>query len=99
MADNRYTIYVLRCLRTGTHTFGLTRCFSDSLERHRYSHECESCVSPEILHLEQHDTANAAHARLNVIRGQLIRHAWQKPVLAERFPLVRAYIPGYLSLQ
>jgi hypothetical protein len=51
------------------------------------------------LHLEQHDTADAAHSRLNIIRDQLIRHAWQKPVLAERFPLVRAYIPGYLSLQ
>ena len=99
MANNRYTIYVLRCLRSGTHTFGLTRCFAESLEKHRISHECESCVCPEILHLEQHDTVNAAHARLNVIRGQLIRHAWQKPVLAERFPLVRAYIPGYLSLQ
>ena len=99
MANGKYTVFVLRCLRSGTHTFGLTKCFADSLQKHRVSHECGQCVSPEILHLEQHDTAAEAHARLNVIRGQLIRHAWQKPVLAEKFPLVRAYIPGYLSLQ
>ena len=66
----RYTVYVFKCLQTGTHSLGVTTDLAASLATLLDGSRCQRLVSPELIHVEQHDSPGRAHQRLREICRQ-----------------------------
>ena len=66
----RYTVYIFKCLQTGTHSLGVTTDLSASLATLLDGSRCQRLVSPELIHIEQHDDRAQAHRRLREICRQ-----------------------------
>ena len=94
----KYTIYIFRCLRTGTHHMGVTRDLSEALRKLLEGGRGQRLVNPELLHVEQHEDHERAHRRL-----QAIRRGWQPDShwpasLMGNAPTVAAALIGLTSL-
>ena len=94
----KYTIYIFKCLQTGTHHIGVTRDLSAALSKLREGGPGQRLVSPELLHVEQHEDQERAHRRL-----QAIRRGWQPDShwpasLMGNAPTVAAALIGLTSL-
>ncbi len=66
----RYTVYIFKCLQTGTHSLGVTTDLGASLATLLDGSRCQRLVSPELIHVEQHDSPVQAHQRLREICRQ-----------------------------
>ena len=78
----KYTVYILKCLRTGTHCMGVTSDLSASLQQLQEDGNGQRLINPELVHVEQHEDPERAHQRLQTIR----RH-WRP---ASRWPAFSA---------
>ena len=64
----KYTVYIFKCLSTGTHCMGVTRDLRERLQELRQGAGWRPLAHPELLHVEQHDDLEHAHRRLQAIR-------------------------------
>ena len=71
----RYTVYIFKCLQTGTHSLGVTTDLGASLATLLDGSRCQRLVSPELIHVEQHDNPAQAHQRLREICRQWYKHS------------------------
>ena len=94
----KYTIYIFRCLRTGTHHMGVTRDLSEALRKLREGGRGQRLVNPELLHVEQHEDHERAHRRLQAIRGEWQPDSPWPAGLMGNAPTVAAAVIGLISL-
>ncbi len=66
----RHTVYIFKCLQTGTHSLGVTTDLGASLATLLNGSRCQRLVSPELIHVEQHDSRGQAQQRLREICRQ-----------------------------
>lgn len=64
----KYTVYIFRCLRTGTHFMGVTPNLRDRFEELRRAGGWRCLAHPELLHVEQFDDLQSAQRRLQAVR-------------------------------
>ena len=89
----KYTVYIFKCLSTGTHWMGVTRNLDRRLQTLREAGPGRRLVNPELLHVEQHDNRDGAHRRLQAIRnGWQPNSVWPGFRFAEHPPLSAALI-------
>ncbi len=90
----RYTVYIIRCLRSGTHYLGVTQDLSARLEELRHAGGWRRLAHPELLHIEQHDHPTDAHKRL-----QDISHRWRNHSVYQQlyYPDLFAVTPGLIG--
>ncbi|MFB0517571.1 MAG: hypothetical protein ACETWG_13355 [Candidatus Neomarinimicrobiota bacterium] len=74
----RYTVYIFRCLSTGTYFMGVTNDLRSCLEELRSHSGWRRLAHPELLHVEQHDSRLMAQRRLQAIHRQW-RHLTTRP--------------------
>ena len=94
----KYTLYIFRCLQTGTHCMGVTRDLSDALRELREGGRGQRLMSPELLHVEQHDDSAEAHRRLQAIRRGWHPDGHWPGSLTTHAPTVTAALIGLSSL-
>ena len=66
----RHTVYVFRCLLTGTYCVGVTTDLRAVVDYMVSTGRGHHLASPELLHLEQHDSPQEASYRLHQICRQ-----------------------------
>ncbi|UCD38514.1 MAG: hypothetical protein JSW54_03285 [Fidelibacterota bacterium] len=66
----KYTVYIFKCLMTGSHYLGVTHDLRGRFEELRSGGSWKRLTSPELLHAEQHDDLQMAQRRLQTIRRQ-----------------------------
>ncbi|MEE9465045.1 MAG: hypothetical protein V3W14_05675 [Candidatus Neomarinimicrobiota bacterium] len=88
----KYTVYIFKCLHSGTHSLGVTTDLSASLATLLDGSRCQRFVSPELIHVEQHDDPVLAHQRL-----QEICREWHR--LSDSFILLSLCQPGIREWQ
>ena len=75
----RYTVYIVRCLRSGIHYLGVTQDLRARLEELQQGVGWSRLAHPELLHIEQHDNMSDAHRRLQDISNRRKNHSiWQQ---------------------
>ena len=66
----KYTLYILRCLRTGNQRMGVTTDLQTLLAGIFAEKGAQRLVHPEIMHLEHLEDQASAHRRLQAIRSR-----------------------------
>ena len=66
----RHTVYIFRCLLTGTHCVGVTTDLRAAVDYMVSTGSNHRLASPELVHLEQHDSPQEASYRLHQICSQ-----------------------------
>ena len=94
----KYTLYILKCLRTGTHCMGITSDLSARLRMLQEDGNGPRLLNPELVHVEQHEDHERAHQRLQAIRRRWRPASpWPAISIADSAAVTAALI-GFTSL-
>ena len=73
MLPMKYTVYVFKCLQSGTLRMGVTHNLGHRLQELQQGTGRRRLIHPELLHVEQYEDLKIAHRRL-----QAITHQWRR---------------------